>query len=357
MNVMLLTMLCALNGNPDVNIIRTLQMPAEYKEATQPFSMATAPSGRLFLVDMVNTKILIFDKEGKFIKAFGTPGNGPGEMSEPAALATSKDELYVWDWRRRVSIFDHDGNFKRFFKSSMRNSMVFHPVGDKYFLSTRKITQKGERGLDPYHIVERLALDGENIGVVEKWRDTGILAPAEGINATVMKAFRPDVDIQRDGYGNVYFGFSEFSDLHKMSPTGEVTKIRYDLPTSPPSESEIEAVKSMTWDDEGDRMSWSDLPNIKISFKNDKAYFSQFVIKGDKVAFILTPLGGLDGNPRGYSWGTYYVAPLKGGKASAVGRFKFSEDSILLANDGRIVACVLNDDYEYDYYEVALKGL
>ena len=54
-----------------------------------------------------------FSKDGKFIKAWGKMGSGPGEFNTPHSLAVdSKGHVFVADrGNNRIQIFDQDGKF------------------------------------------------------------------------------------------------------------------------------------------------------------------------------------------------------------------------------------------------------
>lgn len=79
-----------------------------------PNDMVIMPTGEIFVADgEVNTRIVHFDPQGKFIKAWGTAGKGPGQFACPHAIvADSKGLLYVADrGNTRIQIFDQKGNF------------------------------------------------------------------------------------------------------------------------------------------------------------------------------------------------------------------------------------------------------
>ncbi|MBW7933246.1 MAG: 6-bladed beta-propeller [Gemmatimonadaceae bacterium] len=67
--------------------------------------------GRLFVADVKEQQIRLFDNTGRFIRTFGRRGAGPGEFSNPVGLAMpGGNELFVYDpgqWR--VSVFDTSG--------------------------------------------------------------------------------------------------------------------------------------------------------------------------------------------------------------------------------------------------------
>jgi sugar lactone lactonase YvrE len=84
----------------------------------QPTGIAIASNGDLFVAEghgpsFGNSRIVKFDKDGKFIKTFGTLGSGDGQLKEPHAIAIdSHDRLFVADRANdRVVIFDKDGKF------------------------------------------------------------------------------------------------------------------------------------------------------------------------------------------------------------------------------------------------------
>ena len=80
----------------------------------QPTDVAFDSSGNIFVTDGYgNSRVVKFDKNGKFIKTWGRKGNGPGEFNLPHSIAfDSKDLMYVADRENnRIKIFDADGNF------------------------------------------------------------------------------------------------------------------------------------------------------------------------------------------------------------------------------------------------------
>ncbi|MBN2788842.1 MAG: 6-bladed beta-propeller [Candidatus Delongbacteria bacterium] len=74
--------------------------------------------GNLYVVDNVKSFILKFDKTGKFVQKWGAKGQGPGEFPfNPIDInvVDSENKVYVFDGSGRLSIFDKDGNFDKFY--------------------------------------------------------------------------------------------------------------------------------------------------------------------------------------------------------------------------------------------------
>jgi sugar lactone lactonase YvrE len=79
-----------------------------------PCDVAVAANGDIFVADgHANSRIVKFDKDGRFIKAWGKRGTAPGEFNLPHTLVIdSRGRLLVGDRsNNRIQIFDQDGTF------------------------------------------------------------------------------------------------------------------------------------------------------------------------------------------------------------------------------------------------------
>ena len=79
-----------------------------------PCDVAVAENGDIFVADgHFNARIVKFAKDGKFIKAWGKKGTGPGEFNLPHTLIIdSRGRVLVGDRsNNRIQIFDQDGTF------------------------------------------------------------------------------------------------------------------------------------------------------------------------------------------------------------------------------------------------------
>jgi sugar lactone lactonase YvrE len=83
----------------------------------RPSDVLVAPNGDVFVADghggASNARIVKFNADGKFIRAWGQKGSGPGEFDTPHSLAMdSQGRLFVADLRNfRVQIFDQEGRY------------------------------------------------------------------------------------------------------------------------------------------------------------------------------------------------------------------------------------------------------
>ena len=105
--------------SPEGKVLMTLGTPGEAGAGpdhfNSPSDVAVAQNGDVFVADghneNGNNRIVKFSKDGKFIKAWGRTGYGPGEFRTLHALAIdSKGRVFVGDRaNNRVQIFDQEG--------------------------------------------------------------------------------------------------------------------------------------------------------------------------------------------------------------------------------------------------------
>jgi DNA-binding beta-propeller fold protein YncE len=80
----------------------------------RPTDIAWLPDGTFFVSDgYTNTRVLKFDKDGKFLMTWGTRGTGPGQFNTPHSIAVGRDRrVYVADRsNHRIQIFDENGKY------------------------------------------------------------------------------------------------------------------------------------------------------------------------------------------------------------------------------------------------------
>ncbi|MEO8367727.1 MAG: peptidyl-alpha-hydroxyglycine alpha-amidating lyase family protein [Candidatus Solibacter sp.] len=82
----------------------------------KPSDVAFDAAGNIFVSDgFGNARIAKFDKDGRFLKSWGTRGSGPGQFDLPLSLAVdAKGSVYVADrGNKRIQVFDNEGAFQR----------------------------------------------------------------------------------------------------------------------------------------------------------------------------------------------------------------------------------------------------
>jgi hypothetical protein len=88
-------------------------------------------NGEVYVCDMYNNRIQVFDLVGTYKRSIGSYGSGDGELEHPTSIYIYNDELYVNDSRNwRVQVFNLQGEFKRKWGSyGSGEGEFFHNLG------------------------------------------------------------------------------------------------------------------------------------------------------------------------------------------------------------------------------------
>ncbi len=75
--------------------------------------MALDSRGRIYVADVGQSHVTVFDSAGSFVRTIGRRGSGPGEFHQPMQLGIDNaDTLFVYDvGLRRLTKFSPDGQF------------------------------------------------------------------------------------------------------------------------------------------------------------------------------------------------------------------------------------------------------
>jgi DNA-binding beta-propeller fold protein YncE len=85
--------------------------PAERYRMGRPTDVTWDPQGNVYISDgYVNSRVVKYDKNGKFVKAVGSRGNQPSQLNTPHSISSDpQGNIYVADrGNARVQVFDSD---------------------------------------------------------------------------------------------------------------------------------------------------------------------------------------------------------------------------------------------------------
>jgi hypothetical protein len=132
--------------------------------------VAVAKNGSLFLLDMRDLRVMSYAADGKFLRAFGRKGQGPGEFEWPLFISLSPvDEILVEDlMRRALYAYSGEGRLLRVISTASGSSPVMniagHPGGGFIALQISKespdmpqLLRKFDAGLKPGAVLETRA--------------------------------------------------------------------------------------------------------------------------------------------------------------------------------------------------------
>jgi DNA-binding beta-propeller fold protein YncE len=80
---------------------------------SMPTDIAIGLNEQIYIVDSGNNRVLCYAKDGQFLFAFGSPGEGEGQLLAPVGITTATDgSVFVADrGNNRIQIFDEKGKF------------------------------------------------------------------------------------------------------------------------------------------------------------------------------------------------------------------------------------------------------
>ena len=168
----------------------------------KPSDVLLAPNGDIFVADGhapgSNARIVKFSADGKFIKAWGKQGSGPGEFDNPHSLAMdSKGRLFVADrGNSRIQIFDQDGKFLEEWRQFGRPSGVFIDRNDVLYVADSESNLARNPGFR-----RGIRIGSVKDGKVTAFIPDPVLNPGQGLEPTNGTAAE---GVAADAAGNVY---------------------------------------------------------------------------------------------------------------------------------------------------------
>lgn len=261
-------------STPTVEAVNQIEFDLEIKGDPNPLSLpagiATDAQGNLYVMDSKNNRIQVFDPTGKFLKCWGSEGNGDGQFQFYAAdsdlpgeamimggiAIDSQGNVYVADgFNARIQKFTSDGQFLSKFGTQGTNDGQFvhvrgvavDPQGNIYvadtyrddiqkFDSTGKFLKKwGGNGkkAGQFSTPAFLAVDGEsNVYVVdtgnsriEKFDNNGNLLSMFGSEGMEPGQLGTPFGIALDSAGNIYVSEDGNNRVQMFDPNGKFLRV------------------------------------------------------------------------------------------------------------------------------------
>ncbi len=133
------------DGKVAFNLIEEVSIGKDIGEEeyllNRPFQMHVDNQGYIYVLDIRDCHILVYDDMGKYVRTIGRKGQGPGEIMSLAYFDFSQDErVFVNDYmNQRIIIFDRDGNSLGGFKlEGSYLGMLFASDSRVYFQKTSR---------------------------------------------------------------------------------------------------------------------------------------------------------------------------------------------------------------------------
>ena len=132
---------------------------------SQPADVAFDKAGNIYVADGVGTtnRVVKFAKDGRFIKQWGSTGKAPGQFNGVKAVAIdAQGNVYVADiGNKRVQVFDAEGTFKSEFGNVGMPTALCVTTGPTQYIYVSHVGDQS--GMDDAAIY-KVGLDGKVVG-------------------------------------------------------------------------------------------------------------------------------------------------------------------------------------------------
>jgi hypothetical protein len=135
----------------------------------RPTDVAWDASGNIYVADGYgNARVAKFDKEGKFIKSWGSRGDAQGQFNTVHSIAIdTRGNVYVADsGNKRIQVFDGDGNFKTSISNVGSPSAICITPGEHQYLYSSNSNPPDD--IDANGEIYKLELTGQVVGKLGK---------------------------------------------------------------------------------------------------------------------------------------------------------------------------------------------
>jgi sugar lactone lactonase YvrE len=168
--------LMVLGKRPDpLEMLANMPGGGQYSGANKPYSfhrqtdVAFDPQGNVFVSDGYgDSRVVKLDKNGRFVKAVGTRGNGPLQFSTPHTIQVDRQgNVYVGDrGNQRIQVLDNDLNLKAIYDNVGAPWGVCVSGGaHQYLFSTNSWPDSSDsRNLPNTGEIYKMELDGTVLG-------------------------------------------------------------------------------------------------------------------------------------------------------------------------------------------------
>jgi hypothetical protein len=209
-----------LYGGIELDIMEDLRIGKEGDERTQFYrvrDIAVDPRGNIYVDDMSNGRVQVFDPRGAFLRTIGRPGQGPGEFEYPTLIRFGgRDEyIHVMDRFLRINLFDGKGVYVRSIVPDNGFEDYFPDAADGFVVVMRTGSDEDMTSL---HALCRIDAKGGTRAVLARVPYTlhrerverGMLAISTGYELSLYTAPLPS--------GSIVYGYSKDYELVVLGP-------------------------------------------------------------------------------------------------------------------------------------------
>ena len=228
--------------------------------------LAVDTPGNLFVVDIGNRRVQMFDRSGAFVRTIGRQGQGPGEYMFPAGVHFGADGTIWIDVGRQVVVFSKDGLFiKNVLIAKFMSPKMLRLDGS--FIGT---TQPSAAQGDPKHELIKVDSDGKTSRTIAEFR--GELSQAR--RAISFHYYSNRICFTPVSSDSFAYGFSDEYKIYFADAEGKTTLVmtvpEKPQPISAKEKEETRANGIYAWAGENN-------PDEGVFFPDQRPFFSELM--------------------------------------------------------------------------------
>ena len=237
--------------------------------------------GAIFALDFKEQKIKVFDDSGKFIRAFGEKGQGPGELQMPAGVFLNpENRVAVNDaLARKIVFFTKTGKYIDHISYATRMQLTSLQMDSQGNFLARELKLEGQ---EMFFEIVKLDKNMETLFSLDKI-GFPIPLPGSGTKINMMDIISV---FQFDNSGNILYGRNREYEINVYSPEGKHMKsIRKEYQPQKITEEDKEEMM-----DRMDSVSTAGTVNLREMFEFPKMFppFQLFTLDEDGRIIVRT---------------------------------------------------------------------
>jgi len=212
------------------------------------FHYVLGEDGCYYIADAGNSRVAVFDGDGRFVRSFGRRGNGPGEFTRPRILTFEDGVLGLWDnFQRRTIYYRTDGSYlDDIFTPNIRSRINgLHRDSEGRVIALYFDFREGEGFQYNGRRVVVTSVDGDTLtDMMTPLLPTAFLVRGEGVSGAGGLPYGPDPTIKLLPGGRLLRSTGAEPLLEIFDVTGRpLRRIRLDLPREKVTADERAAIR------------------------------------------------------------------------------------------------------------------
>jgi len=87
----------------------------------------------LYIPDIYQSKIFVFNDKGQYIRTLGNNGEGPTDLLNPESIKIIRDTLYIYEQHKGIKVWDVTGKYIKYILTNIPNCMYINKYNEDMF--------------------------------------------------------------------------------------------------------------------------------------------------------------------------------------------------------------------------------